>query len=180
MVYRWFQYWRLQKQIRWYISEVLEIRSDQARQGARTKQILSSFATIFSIICIKCAQAVFLTCVPISKFNRLINYDIHLFFECDQKWNLFNVCLCLLILYFLTRMYWHASDRKMTIPMLLHREVIYHQDSTYFVEPFITNRKHRLVRVDSIVRQYVLFYIYLFSQMVPFICKYFAFATKIT
>ena len=173
MVHRWLQYWRTGKQLRCYIEEVAEM-SDNGR-GSRqlslpTKEIYGQILLLILALIYHAINSLYLTTVSLDEFPRLIHYDGTLFWHCKQIWNIFFISACFEMIYFLYRMYFQGKDKHVARPILLVRQVIYMEDSRYFIRK---RYKHSQKLVSHVIRQYTKWYRYVFSYTVPFLSKTF-------
>jgi len=173
MVHRWLQYWRTDKQVKCYLDELLVISNHGPGSSGNSlspaaKRILGTSFLVIALLGIKCLQALYLCLSSHDEYHRLINYDVMLFWQCGAEWNFIIISLGLQIMYTLKIMYWNGQDRRMAMPILLHRQVVYRQDNRYFLDETLTNRKGMNCLVSERVRRLVTYYRVMYSYTVPF------------
>ena len=180
------QYWRMEKQVRLYLEEVAAICYENNYKNPhnknsskeRTRKIFSKAFVVFLILTFKLLHSIYLCLVQLDDFHRWLHYDLMLFWNCRQFYNIFNISLSLQLWYFVYRIYWHARDRRMAIPLLQIRRVLYFGDNRYFLEKHLTKRNGEKELASDRVKRYIKIYQRCFSYSVMFFCKSNIFSTK--
>lgn len=171
--HRWLQYWNTEKQLKCYLDEVAELSQNEVAKTKKFNSIRCKVSLICLILVLKCVQALCLCLLPMDELNRLLNYDMMLFWQCDQGWNLFTISCCAQVLTFLWVMYFKSNSKmkEMAKPLLLTQKVLFKNDDNFFIRKYIRKRDNSLEKCSEHIARYSKYYRLLYSFSVPFFSK---------
>ncbi len=165
---------KVNKVLNFYLNDALLLAEIDSRSNIFTaKVILKNVSIAFAILLYNLIRYLYFLLQPVDDYWRLVLYDITLFLECGQKWNIFNLGVCLQITYSMWRMYFKMiNNKKMATPILVYQQILDGQQIEIFIKQKIFFRKHH-IKVNLLIVKAVRIYTMLFSYSIPLFSRSF-------